>query len=70
MAAGYEVRVRGRLSVAVQASFEGLTPRAEVVTVLGPVVDAAVLHGLLRRVQALGLELVDVRQLPCDEPRG
>jgi hypothetical protein len=56
--------------VAVQASFEGLTPRAEVVMVLGPVVDAAALYGLLRRVQALGLELVDVRQVPCDGPRG
>jgi hypothetical protein len=68
MTAGYEVQIRGRLSAALQASLEPLRPRTEVVTVLRPV-DAAALHGLLERVRALGLELVDVHQLRCDEPR-
>ena len=30
----------------------------------GPVRDQAELHGLLHRVQALGLELIEVRRLP------
>jgi hypothetical protein len=30
----------------------------------GPVRDQAELHGLLRRLQSLGLELVEVRRLP------
>jgi hypothetical protein len=30
----------------------------------GPVQDQAALHGLLRRVEALGLELVEVRRFP------
>jgi hypothetical protein len=30
----------------------------------GPVRDQAELHGLLRRLQALGLELIEVRRLP------
>jgi hypothetical protein len=52
-----------------QTSLDRLAPRTEVVTVLGPVADAAALYGLLERVQALGLELVDARQAPCDGPR-
>jgi hypothetical protein len=68
MTAGYEVQIRGRLSAALQAGLEPLRRRTEVVTVLRPV-DAAALYGLLARVQTLGLELVDVHQLPCDVPR-
>jgi hypothetical protein len=43
---------------------------APVETVLtGPVEDQAALHGLLRRIEALGLELLEVRRLP-GEPAG
>jgi hypothetical protein len=35
----------------------------------GPVQDQAELYGLLDRIQALGLELVEVRRLP-DPPPG
>jgi hypothetical protein len=36
----------------------------------GPVQDQSSLHGLLDRIQALGLELVEIRRLPPspDEP--
>lgn len=34
----------------------------------GEIVDQAALHGILDRVQALGLELIEVRRLP--EPAG
>jgi hypothetical protein len=30
----------------------------------GPVEDQAALHGLIRRIEALGLELIEVRRLP------
>ena len=30
----------------------------------GPVRDQAELHGLLRRLESLGLELIEVRRLP------
>ena len=30
----------------------------------GPVQDQSSLHGLLDRIQSLGLELVEIRQLP------
>jgi hypothetical protein len=61
----YEIRVRGRLSDAALASFEGLraqTGAAETV-LYGPVADQASLHGLLEHVQDLGLELLEVRRL-------
>jgi hypothetical protein len=64
--ARYEIRIRGRVSDAVLATFDGLESDVErVETVLhGPVRDQAELHGLLHRVQSLGLELVEVRRLP------
>jgi hypothetical protein len=31
----------------------------------GPVEDQAALHGLLRRIESLGLELLEVRRFPA-----
>jgi hypothetical protein len=64
----YEIRVRGRVTPALLARFEGLQAQLEPVeTVLhGPVEDQAALHGMLDLVRALGLELVEVRRLPGD----
>ena len=63
----YEIRIKGRLSDSLLAAFEGLTATVEPVeTVLyGPVQDQASLHGLLDRIQSLGLELVEIRRLPA-----
>jgi hypothetical protein len=63
----YEIRIKGRLSDSVLAAFEGLTATVEPVeTVLdGPIEDQSSLHGLLDRIQSLGLELVEIRQLPA-----
>lgn len=62
----YEIRIKGRLSDSVLAAFEGLSATVEPVeTVLhGPVEDQSSLHGLLDRIQSLGLELVEIRRLP------
>jgi hypothetical protein len=64
----YEVRVRGRLSRTLATEFEQLALEANVEpveTVLtGPIEDQAALHGLLRRIESLGLELVEVRRFP------
>jgi hypothetical protein len=70
MTTSYELKVRGRLSRTVLDQFERLALVADVEpveTVLhGPVEDQAALHGLIRRIEALGLELVEVRRLPTD----
>jgi hypothetical protein len=72
LAWNYEIRIKGRLSDALLAAFEGLTATVEPVeTVLyGPVPGQSSLHGLLDRIQSLGLELVEIRRLPAspDEP--
>jgi hypothetical protein len=68
----YEIRIKGRLSDSVLAAFEGLSATVEPVeTVLhGPIQDQSSLHGLLDRIQSLGLELVEIRRYPAgsDEP--
>ena len=62
----YEIRIKGRMSESLLGAFEGLTATVEPVeTVLhGPVQDQSSLHGLLDRIQSLGLELVEIRRLP------
>jgi hypothetical protein len=63
----YEIRIKGRLSDSLLDAFEGLTSTVQpVATVLcGPVQDQAALYRLLDRIQSLGLELVEIRQLPA-----
>ena len=68
MGIDYELRIRGRLSSTLVSEFEELSLGASVEpveTVLaGPVEDQAALHGLIRRIEALGLELIELRRLP------
>jgi hypothetical protein len=65
-ASKYEFRIRGRLSEPVLERFDSLQSDIErVETVLhGQVRDQAELHGIIERVQSLGLELIEVRRLP------
>ena len=66
MVANYEIRIKGRVGDAVQLAFEGLTVTTEPVeTILyGPIPDQEALHGLLAKIQSLGLEVVELRRLP------
>jgi hypothetical protein len=60
----YEIRIRGALSERLLGAFPGL--RAETQggeTVLtGALADQAALHGVLSEIEALGLELLEVRR--------
>jgi hypothetical protein len=66
VADNYEIRIKGRVGDAVIQAFEGLTVTIEPVeTILhGPIPDQEALHELLAELQALGLELVELRRLP------
>jgi hypothetical protein len=60
----YEITIRGRLSGAVIAAFDGLmvTSSAADTVLRGDIVDQAALYGVLERIESLGLELLDVRR--------
>ena len=63
-AARYEIRVRGHLSETLLAAFPGLHGEAQGAdTVLsGDLPDQAALYGVLAQIEALGLELLEVRR--------
>jgi hypothetical protein len=62
----YQIRVRGQLGRTMRAAFPAL--HAEVqdgdTLLTGSLPDQAALHGVLARIGALGLELLEVRRLP------
>jgi hypothetical protein len=62
----YEFRIKGRLSDTLCGEFEEFTAAVQPAeTVMrGQVRDQSELHGLLERIQSLGLELLEVRRIP------
>ncbi|HEY2258442.1 MAG TPA: hypothetical protein VGH45_01940 [Solirubrobacteraceae bacterium] len=72
MAASYEIRIRGKVGDSVLASFDDMDaavkPAETVLT--GRIVDQAQLHGVLQRIQLLGLELVEVRRVAGESDAG
>ena len=62
----YEFRVAQRLSATVVAAFPELsvTDSSSGTVLFGPMRDDAELHGVLSRLQLLGLTILDVHRLP------
>lgn len=63
-AVSYVIRIRGVLGETLLAAFPGLTAfedRGETV-LSGTLPDQAALHGVLAQVEALNLELIEVRR--------
>ena len=62
----YELRIKGRLSRDIREDFEEfeLTEAPVETVMLGNVIDEAHLHGVLARLQALGLQVLSLRRLP------
>ncbi|GAA3611346.1 hypothetical protein GCM10022419_115460 [Nonomuraea rosea] len=68
---GYEIRIKGRVGEAFQSLFAGLKVTLNPVetVVRGADLDQSALYALLDRIQALGLELVEVRSFAqLDKP--
>jgi hypothetical protein len=68
--ASYEIRIKGKLGDPLLASFGGLDAsiRPAETVLRGVIQDQAALHGLLDRIQSLGLELIEIRQM--QDPAG
>ena len=62
----YRIRVRGRLGETIRSAFPALQAQvSDGDTVLtGPLRDRAALYGVLAQIEALGLELLEVRRPP------
>lgn len=66
----YEIRLQGHLETRWLLWFEGMTiTLAENGDTLlrGPVVDQAALHGMLKRVRDVGMPLLSVNRVDCNE---
>jgi hypothetical protein len=65
----YEIRVRGRLGVTILQAFPDLAAQlgSDSTLLRGSIADQAALHGVLEQIEALGLELLELRQLPPAE---
>jgi hypothetical protein len=62
----YRIRVRGRLGQTIRSAFPALQAQASGgdTVLTGPLPDRAALYGVLAQIEALGLELLEVRRLP------
>ena len=62
----YEIWVRGHLGETILSAFPTLRaqPRGEDTVLTGALPDQAALYGVLAEIEALGLELLEVRRLP------
>ncbi len=62
----YEICVRGRLGETMRSAFPALRAQArgQDTALTGALPDQAALHGVLAEIEALGLELLEVRRLP------
>jgi hypothetical protein len=62
----YEIRVRGHLGSKMLRAFPALAAqtRGEDTLLSGWLPDQAAVYGLIARLEALGLELIELRRLP------
>lgn len=61
----YRIRIRGRLGRTMRTAFPDLNAETQGVDTLltGALPDQAAMHGVLARIEALGLELLEVQRM-------
>jgi hypothetical protein len=67
----YQIRVRGRLGETIRYAFPDVQARTRSgdTVLTGVFADQAALYGVLAEIEALGLELIEVRRLPPHWPK-
>ena len=69
----YQFRIKGHLDAQWAEWFDGLTITLEEngeSCLTGPVIDQAALFGFLKKVRDLGLPLISVMRIECDQVDG
>ena len=62
--ARYAIRIHGHLGATVLSAFPAMVPRWQGAdTVLTGLLDRSALYGVLAEIEALGLDLLEIRQL-------
>jgi len=65
--APYTIRINGHLGVTVLSAFPAMAPRRHGAhTVLTGMLDRSALYGVLAEIEALGLDLLEIRKLARD----
>jgi len=65
--AAYMIRINGHLGATVLSAFPALAPQHHGAhTVLTGLLDRSALYGVLAEIEALGLDLLEIRQLSPD----
>jgi hypothetical protein len=65
----YEIRVRGHLGTRMRRAFPAFRarPQGEDTLLTGHLPDQAAVYGVIARLEALGLDLLELRRLTQDE---
>lgn len=65
--ARYVIRINGHLGATLLSAFPGMAPQQHGAhTVLTGLLERSALHGVLAEIEALGLDLLEIRQLAPD----
>lgn len=66
----YEILVGGPIGETIMQAFPTLTAtrRGPDTVLIGPLADQSALYGVIHQLEDLGLQLLDIRRLPTDDP--
>jgi hypothetical protein len=66
----YAIRIRGRLGATALSAFPSMSAESnrDETVLTGVLQDQSALFGVLAQIEALGLELIDVRRIQADSP--
>jgi hypothetical protein len=62
----YTIRIKGRLGVTALSAFPTMVPevKGSETVLTGPLEDRSAVFGVLAQIEALGLDLLELRQIP------